>query len=130
VAEAVEWYVAIAALVVGASHVARPRDWAEAFRQLHRCGRPGAFANGVLSLATGAALVAGHGSWAWPGAVVTGFGWLLVAKALASLLAPDAALRSMARGGESPRGFVVAGVAALALGGWACYCLWDRAHGG
>ena len=50
VAEAVEWYIAITALVVGASHVARPRDWAEAFRQLPRCGRPGALANGVLSL--------------------------------------------------------------------------------
>ena len=129
-AEAVEWYVAITALVVGASHVARPHDWAEAFRQLHRCGRPGALANGGLSLVTGAAIVAGHGSWAWPGAVLTGFGWLLAAKGLACLLAPDKALRSMARGAESPRGFVVAGVAALAVGGWACYCLWHRAHAG
>jgi hypothetical protein len=77
VAEAVEWYIVITALVVGASHVARPRDWAEAFRQLHRCGRPGALANGVLSLVPGAAIVAGHGSWAGAGAVPTGFGWLL-----------------------------------------------------
>ena len=88
-AEAVEWYVAVTALVVGASHLLRPHDWAEAFRQLHRCGRPGAFANGGLSLVTGAAIVAGHGSWAWPGAVLTGFGWLLAAKGAASLLAPN-----------------------------------------
>jgi hypothetical protein len=79
---------------------------------------------------TGAAVVAGHGSWAWPGAVLTGFGWLLVAKGLGSLLMPDKALRSMARGGESPGGFVAAGVASLAIGGWACYCLWHRAHAG
>jgi hypothetical protein len=129
-AEAVEWYVAVTMLVVGASHLLRPRDWAEAFRQLHRCGRPGAFANGGLTLATGAAIVAGHGSWAWPGAVITGFGWLLAAKGAASLLAPDAALRSMARGAESPRGFVAAGAAALAVGAWAGYCLWRRAAGG
>ena len=129
-AEAVERFVAITALVVGASHVARPRDWAEAFRQLHRCGRPGAFANGGLSLITGAVVVAGHGSWAWPGAVLTGFGWLLVVKGLFCLLSPDMALRSMARGAESPRGFVAAGTTSLAIGAWACYCLWHRASSG
>jgi hypothetical protein len=130
VAEAVERYVAVTALVVGTSHALRPRDWADAFRQLHGLGRPGAFVNGGLTLAAGAAVVAGHESWAWPGAVLTGFGWLLTAKGAVCLLAPDAALRSMARGGESPRGFVAAGLALLAVGGWACYCLWRRAHEG
>ena len=43
---AVEWFVAITATVVGFSHLLRPGDWMEAFRQLHRQGRPGAFANG------------------------------------------------------------------------------------
>jgi hypothetical protein len=124
VEQAIEWFVAVTALAVGASHLLRPGDWAEAFRQLHRCGRPGAFANGALSLAPGAAIVAGHGSWAWPGAVLTAFGWLLVAKGLICLLAPDKALVSMARGANRPRGFVAAGVLALAIGGWACYCLW------
>jgi hypothetical protein len=129
-AEAVEWFVAVTALIVGASHIAKPSDWAEAFRQLQRCGRPGAFANGGLSLLVGAAIVAGHRSWAWPGAVLTGFGWLLVAKGLICLLMPDTAVESMARGGEAPRGFIAAGVASLAIGGWACYCLWHRACGG
>jgi hypothetical protein len=119
----VEWFVAVTALAVGASHLLRPGDWAEAFRLLHRCGRSGAFANGALSLAPGAAIVAGHGSWAWPGAVLTGFGWLLVVKGVVCLLAPDKALRSMAQGAGSPRGFVLAGAICLAVGGWACYCL-------
>src|SRR5262245_55823906 len=128
--KAVEWYVAITTLAVGASHVARPRDWAEAFRQLHRCGRPGAFANGGLSLIPGAAIVAAHGSWDWPGAPLTGFGWLLVVKGVCCLLVPDTALQSMARGGQSPRGFVAAGIASLAVAVWACYCLWQRACSG
>jgi hypothetical protein len=119
----VEWFVAITAGVVGLSHLLRPGDWAEAYRQLHRCGRPGAFVNGGLSLATGAAVVAGHGSWAWPGAVLTALGWLMVAKAAGSFLAPDRALRSMERGSRSPRGFVVAGLLSLAVAGWAFYCL-------
>jgi hypothetical protein len=76
-------------------------------------------------LVTGAAIVAGHGSWEWPGAVLTAFGWLLVVKGAACWPAPDNALRSMARGSESPRGFAIAGMAALAICGWACYCLLD-----
>jgi hypothetical protein len=118
--------VAVTAAVVGLSHLLRPGDWAEAYRQLHRCGRPGAFANGALSLVPGAAVVAGHGSWAWPGTVLTAFGWLLVAKAAVCFLAPDQALRSMERGGRSPRGFVAAGLLLLAVAGWASYCLWRR----
>ena len=103
VERALEWFVAIAGAVIGLSHLLRPDDWAEAFRQLHRCGRPGAFVNGALSLVPGALLVAGHRSWAWPGAVLTAFGWLLIVKAVACFLAPDQALRSMERGGRSPR---------------------------
>ncbi len=120
---AVEIFVAITALAVGASHLARPHDWATVFRQLHGCGRTGAIVNGLGSLLVGAAIVAGHGSWAWPGAVLTGLGWLLVAKGVLCLLAPELALRSMARGADSPRGFMLAGIFCLLIGGWACYCL-------
>lgn len=126
---AVEWFVAITSLIVGLSHLLRPGDWAEAFRQLHRLGRPGAFVNGGLSLVLGAAVVAAHPGWAWPGAVLTGFGWLLVAKAAVCFLAPEKALRSMEYGGRSPRKFVPAGAVLLAVAGWACYCLWRGAQG-
>ena len=124
---AVEWFVAVTALAVGVSHRLRPGDWAEAFRLLHRCGRPGAFANGALSLATGAIIASGLRSWSWPGVILTAFGWLLVAKGVGCLLAPDKALRSMERGASSPRGFVLAGVLSMVIGGWACYCLWRGA---
>jgi hypothetical protein len=124
--QAVEWFVAVTAAVIGLSHLLRPGDWADAFGQLHRWGRPGAFVNGGLSLATGAAVVAGHPSWAWPGAVLTALGWLMIAKAAVCFLAPDKALRSMERGARSSRGFVVAGVLALALAAWAGYCVWQR----
>ncbi len=121
---AVEWFVVVTGVPVGLSHLLRPADWADAFRRLHGCGRAGAFANGGLSLGVGAVIVAGHGSWAWPGAILTGFGWLLVAKGTVCLLLPDQALRSMERGGNRPHGFVPAGLLLLAVGGWAGYCLW------
>lgn len=120
---AVEWFIAVTGVVVGLSHLLRPSDWSEAFRQLHRCGRPGAFANGALSLVPGAALVAAHRSWEWPGAVLTVFGWLLVVKAAVCFLAPEKALRSMERGGRSPRGFVAAGLLLLGIAAWAWFCV-------
>ncbi len=121
---AVEWFVAVTSLVVGASHIMRADDWVEVFARLHRAGRPGAFANGALSLAPGAAVVAGHGGWSWPGAVLTAFGWLMVLKGLVCLLAPDTALRSMERAPSRP-GFVVGGLALMAIGAWSGYCLWQ-----
>jgi hypothetical protein len=124
---AIEWFIAVTSTVIGFSHLLRPGDWAEAYRQLHSCGRPGAFVNGALHLVPGAAVVAGHASWAWPGAVLTAFGWLLSAKSAVCFLAPDLALRSMERGSRSPRGFIVAGLLLLALAGWTCYCVWHRA---
>jgi hypothetical protein len=120
---AIEWFVALTSLTIGASHIVRADAWVEVFGLLHRNGRPGAFVNGALSLVTGAAVVAGHGAWSWPGGVLTAFGWLLVVKGVSCFLAPDLALRSMARA-PSRAGFVVAGVMLLMVGVWAGYCLW------
>jgi hypothetical protein len=53
--------------------------------------------------------------------VLTALGWLLVAKGAVCFLAPDIALRSMERGGHSPRGFVAAGLLLLVVAGWACF---------
>jgi hypothetical protein len=102
----------------------RPNDWAAAYRQLHQLGRPGAFVNGAISMLPGAAIVAGHRTWAFPGAVLTAFGYLLLVKAAICFLAPDKALRSMEQGANSPRTFVMAGVVALAIGAWAAYCVY------
>jgi len=124
--QAVEWFIAITALIVGLSHCLRPADWVTVFRQLHALGRPGAFVSGGLNLVPGAAIVAGHPSWAWPGAILTGFEWLLVLKGFVSFLAPDKALRSMDREGRSASEFIFAGVLLLVIGAWAYYCIWSR----
>ncbi len=120
---AVEWFVAITGLVIGLSHIVRAGDWIEVFARLHRSGRPGAFANGALSLIPGALIVAGHNDWSWPRVVVTAFGWLLVTKGLICFVFPDKGLRSMERLPSRP-GFVAGGLALLAIAGWAGYCLW------
>jgi hypothetical protein len=129
VERAVEWFLAVTSLVIGASHIVRADDWVDVYDRLHRSGRPGAFANGALHLVPGAAMVAGHGDWTWPAAVLTAFGWLLTLKGLICFLAPDTALRSMERG-PSRAGFIVGGLVLMAVGMWAGYCLWQGGRPG
>jgi hypothetical protein len=80
VERAVEVFVAATSLIVGASHALRPGVWVEFFAALRRLGRPGAILNGASSLVPGAAILAGHWVWSWPGVPLTVFGCLLVAK--------------------------------------------------
>lgn len=118
------WFVAVMGLVVGASHILQSGSWARLYRFLHSCGRKGAIVNGLLALVPGLLIVAGYRVWTWPMVIVTALGWLLIAKGVLCLVAPDMALRSMERGSRTPAGFVVAGVALLAIGALACYGIW------
>jgi hypothetical protein len=125
VERAAEWFALVTCAIVGLSHLLQPRAWADVFAALHRLGRPGAFVNGGLSLAPGAAFVATHPVWSGPATVLTVLGWLLLLKGAVCLLAPDLALRSMARGGASGgRGFAAAGLVSLAVAGVLGYALW------
>ena len=122
---AAELYALVTCVVVGLSHVLQPRAWAEAFAAMHRAGRPGAFANGGLSLVPGAAFVATHPVWSGPAVVLTILGWALVVKGALCLLAPGVALRGMGRAGAgSGREFVAGGVLLLAVAGVLGYVLW------
>jgi hypothetical protein len=121
--QAVEWFFLITSLVVGLSHVLYPGDWGAAFAAMHRAGRPGAFANGGLSLATGAAIVAGHPVWSGPAVVLTVLGCLMIVKGVSCFLSPDRALASMSYG-SSGRGFRAAGGLLLVFCAWVGYCLW------
>lgn len=122
---AAEWYAFVTCVVVGLSHVLQPRAWAETFAALHRLGRPGAFANGGLSLVPGAVFVSVHPVWSGPGVVLTVLGWLLVLKGTICLLAPTIALRGMGRAGAGRgREFVAGGALLLVVAGVIGYALW------
>jgi hypothetical protein len=125
VERAAEWYALVTCLVVGFSHLVHARAWAEVFAGLHRLGKPGAFANGGLSLVPGAAFVAAHPVWSGPAVVLTLLGWLLVLKGTICLLAPSVALRSMGKAGAGDgREFVLGGLVLLAVAGVLAYVLW------
>ena len=128
--QAIELFAAINFLVIGLSHVFQHRAWAEFFILLHRQGRPGAFANGFLTLITGTLIVAFHNVWTGIPVILTVLGWAFVLKAGLIFLVPNLGLRSMARvRPDNSRLFVIPGVmlvlVAFALG----FSLWRGWNG-
>ena len=58
--QAVEVFAAIHFLIMGLSHVLRPREWARFFADLRGRGTTGALLNGMLSLGMGSVIAAFH----------------------------------------------------------------------
>lgn len=128
--QAIQTFAAINFLVIGLSHVVAHRAWAEFFILLHRQGRPGAFANGFLSLLMGTLIVAFHNVWSGIPVVLTVLGWSFVLKAAVVFVVPDWGLRSIGRvRRENSRMFMIPGViliiGAVALG----YSVWSTQNG-
>jgi hypothetical protein len=116
---AIERMAGIAFLAIGLSHLLRPAGWVEFFAQLRARGAPGAFVNGMMSLAIGSVMVAFHGTqWSgWP-AVTTFLGWAQVTKGIVHLCFPAYSLRSMdSVRPEQAWKFAVAGALMLPLAG-------------
>jgi hypothetical protein len=97
VERAIQIFAAVSFLVIGISHLAQPRIWVDYFAQLHRLGRPGAFAEGFLLLNFGALVVGFHNIWSGPAIVLTLVGWLHVLKSLSRFVVPGLILRVYAR---------------------------------
>ena len=122
---AAEWFALVTCIIVGLSHIFQSKGWTETFATLHRIGRPGAFANGGLSLVPGAAFVATHNTWSGPATVLTLFGWALVVKGALCFLAPSVALRGMGKAGAGKgREFMAGGAMLLVVAGVLGYVLW------
>jgi len=126
VERAIEVFAAINFLILGLSHVFQPRVWAEFFVRLREWGRPGAFANGFLTLITGSLIVAFHNVWSWPGVLLTAIGYSMLLKSLVVFVRPDLGLASMARVTPEKSGkIVVAGVMLMAVAGFLGYSVWQ-----
>ncbi len=123
---AIEIFAAINFLIIGLSHVFQHRAWAEFFVRLHEQGRPGAFANGFLTLFTGSLIVAFHNVWSWPGVLLTAIGYSMLLKSAVVFVRPDWGLASMARvTPDTSRKFVFAGVILIAVAFFLGYSTWQ-----
>lgn len=124
---AVEIVAVISFLVVGVSHIAQPRAWAEFFATLVRQGEAGSITNALLTLPLGVLIVAFHNVWSGIPAVLTIIGWCYVLKSLIYFVFPRHGLKAMRRVTiERSRQFVPAGVAMVALAGLFAFSLFAR----
>jgi hypothetical protein len=124
----VQMLVAVSYFVIGVSHIAQPRAWAEFFIALRGKGTAGAFVNGFIHFPLGALIVSFHNVWTWPEVVVTLVGWGLVCKSFLSFVYPKHAMRMLGRVSvERAWEFAVAGVVALLLAAFCVFLALGRA---
>lgn len=96
-AHAGEIFAVVNFTVVGLSHIAQPRAWAEFFIHLRSLGDTGVFVNGMLSLLVGSIIVALHNDWHGAAVIITLIGWAQVLKGMISLTIPSVGRRGMMR---------------------------------
>ncbi len=95
--QATQVFAAISFLVIGLSHIGRPRSWVDFYQALAARGSIGVFFEGFLLLSFGAIIVAFHNVWQGPALLLTLIGWAQVFKAVVRFLAPQFALRVLQR---------------------------------
>ena len=121
---AIELLAAVNFIVIGLSHVVKPRVWAEFFLLLRSKGEAGSLVNGFLSLATGSLIVGFHNVWSGIPLVLTLLGWAQVVKGFLIFVVPGYGLRGLSLVSlENSRIFVAPGVALTCLGGLLLYSL-------
>ena len=124
---AVTRLAAVCFFVVGVSHIVRPRAWARFFIEMRGRGEVGSLLNALLHFPLGVLIVSFHNVWTGLPVVLTIAGWGLVLKSFIYFVFPSHGLRMLDRVTlERSRGFVVAGVFALALSGLLFFSLLQR----
>lgn len=124
---AIEKLAIVSFFVVGLSHIFQPRVWAQFFIDLRSKGETGSFINAFIHLPLGALIVAFHNVWQGIPIILTliGYGWVL--KSLIYFVLPSYGLKSMSRVSlEKSKGFVIAGVAMIGIGGLLLFSLVSR----
>jgi hypothetical protein len=123
----IELFAAVNFLVIGLSHMVRPKVWAEFFMRLRGWGLAGVFVNGFIGLSMGSIIVAFHNLWVGPATILTVFGWAQVIKALLNFTVPQIGMRAMGRVSPKRSGeFVGAGLVLLVLSGLCWYTALTR----
>ncbi|MBI1303161.1 MAG: hypothetical protein GC172_05175 [Phycisphaera sp.] len=116
-AEVVEWLLAAALLVIGASLALRPRVWIRAFAAV--ASHPlTPLLGGLYALLVGLVIVVLHNLWvADLRVLVTILGWLAVASGVTMLLAPEVYMMVLRRIPLTTRLVAIRGVVRMVLGG-------------
>ena len=119
---AIQKIAAVSFIIIGLSHIFRPRVWAQFFIDLSRRGETASFFIVLMHLPMGAAIVGFHNVWRGHAVVLTLIGWGYLLKSLIYSLFPAFGLRMIARVSvERSWEFVPAGMLMAAYGGFLAY---------
>ncbi|MBI3877875.1 MAG: hypothetical protein HY300_18250 [Verrucomicrobia bacterium] len=117
----IEKFFALSALLIGLSHLLRPKQWTALLVELKQ-NRHFAFYLALFYLPWSLLVICGHNVWVWDVPVlVTAYGWLLTIKSALYLLFPELPRRIIPDEARLPRGFVIAGLVMVVAGlilGW------------
>ena len=121
---AVQIFAVVQMLIIGLSHIVRPRVWSEFFLLLRSKGAAGGFVNGFLSLVFGSIIVAFHPVWSGIPLILTILGWAQVLKSFLIFVVPGYAEKSLEKAPiDRPRVFIFPGILFLLLAGLLLYHL-------
>ena len=102
--------------IIGVSHIAQPRIWAQFFIDIRNKGEVGSFINAFIHFPLGAVIVAFHNVWQGIPLVLTLVGWGLVLKGFIYFTFPGYGLKVLARVSiERSWEFVAAGLISVGL---------------
>lgn len=112
-------FAAVSFLVIGLSHLLRPKAWVAFYQALAARGTPGVFLEGFVTLSFGAIIVGFHNVWRGPALLLTLIGWAQVLKGAGRFIVPQIGLRMMQRmSAERAWQFQAGGIVALLLSGF------------
>lgn len=110
--------------IIGVSHIAQPRVWAQFFIDMHGKGVVGSFLNALLHFPLGVLIVSFHNVWSGLPIVLTLIGWGLVLKSFIYFTFPRHGLKALARVSmERSWESVVAGVFSVGISGLLLFSL-------
>ncbi|MEM1379797.1 MAG: hypothetical protein AAGH41_04140 [Pseudomonadota bacterium] len=120
---AVEAVLTIPFLILGISHILYGPMWVRFFSRLAAQGTEGVLWRTFLfELWPASLIVVFHQDWSWPGAIISVYGHLLMAKVIVSTLVPALGLRSLKQADRTgPAAFISAGLVLFALGTLCAY---------
>ncbi len=94
---AIQRLAIVSFMVIGLSHILKPRIWAEFFIELRNKGETGSFLNAFIHLPLGALIVGFHNVWVGIPMILTLLGYGLVLKSLIYFVFPRRGLKTMSR---------------------------------
>lgn len=119
---AIQKLAAVSFIIIGLSHIFRPRVWAQFFIDLSRKGETASFYVVLMHLPMGALIVGFHNVWHGHAIVLTLIGWGYLVKSFVYALFPAHGLRMLARTSiERAWEFAVAGLLLFGYGCWLAY---------